>query len=283
VPRAIVKTRAIVLRSRRLGETSKLVTLYTEDYGKLKVTAKGARKPRSKFGGALELMTEVQAVCYLREERELQVLSDCDVLCSHQRLAGDLPRLAFGSAACELIDLLTIESEPNGRLYRCLAGVLDALEEVGPEQLEPLFWYYQLRLVATLGYRPELAQCVVCRRVLEGRWLWFSAALGGGLCQTCGQAHGIRMAGDSLRFLRDLQALKAYRREAIPPVPPRYGEIRQVMRSFLEYHSGERGRLRALGFLESVGAGAELRVDGGADGPAGRRQEGSTTGEAYGR
>jgi len=252
MPRSIVKTRAIVLRSRRLGETSKLVTLYTEDHGKLKVTAKGARQPKSKFGAALELMTQVQAVCYLRDERDLQTLSDCDMLRASPPMAGDLERLSFGSAACELIDHLTIEGEPNPRLYQCLAGVLRALGEVEPAQVEAVFWYYQLRVVEALGYRPELVQCISCRRGLKGPWLWFSAALGGGLCPPCGQGRGIRIAGDSLRFLADLQGLGAYRREAIPPAPARRGEIRAALRSFLEYYGGERSRLRSLEFLEAV-------------------------------
>ena len=66
MPRTIVKTRALVLRTMRMGETSRLVTFYTQEQGKLKVTAKGARKPKSKFGAALDLMTEVQAVCYVK-------------------------------------------------------------------------------------------------------------------------------------------------------------------------------------------------------------------------
>ena len=75
MPRTIVKTRGIVLRSRRMGETSRMATLYTEDFGKLTVTAKGARRIKSKFGSALELMAEVQAVCYIRDTRNLQTLS----------------------------------------------------------------------------------------------------------------------------------------------------------------------------------------------------------------
>lgn len=252
MPRSIVKTKGIVLRSQRMGETSKLVTLYTEERGKLKVTAKGARKPKSKFGGALELMTEVQAVCYVRDERDLQTLSDCDVLRSREQLSSDLERLSFGSAACELIDHLTIEGEPNRRLYLCLTGVLEALSEVEIEQAESVFWYYQLRVVEALGYRPELVQCVSCRKELEGSWLWFSAALGGGLCPVCGRGNGIRMAGQSLGFMAQLQSLRAYRKEAIPPTPPRRGEIRAALRHFLEYYGGGRGQLKSLEFLESV-------------------------------
>ena len=255
MPRSIVKTRAVVLRSRRMGETSKLVTLYTEECGKLKLSARGARRPRSRFGGSLEPMTEVHAVCYVRDERDLQTLSECDVLRSRDRLAGDLERLSFGSAACELVDRLTVEGEPNRRLYRCLTGVLEALGGEELEQSEPVFWYYQLRVAEALGYRPELSRCLSCRRDLEGPWLWFSTALGGGLCPSCGEGRGIRVSGEALRFLGFLQGLKSYRREAMASPPDRRGEIRAMLRGFLEYYGGSRGKLKALEFLESVTAG----------------------------
>ena len=74
MPRNIVKTRAIVLRTMRMGETSRLVTFYSEEHGKLKATAKGARKPRSKFGAALVMMTEVPAVCNVKEVRSVRSL-----------------------------------------------------------------------------------------------------------------------------------------------------------------------------------------------------------------
>ncbi len=278
--RQIVKTLAVVIRTRRMGETSKLVTLYSEEFGKLKVTAKGARRPKSKFGAALEVMTEVQAVCYLREDRELQILSECDVLQSFPALLRDFRRLSFASAACESVDRITIEQEPNQRLYRCLTGVLPALEEVEPEQIESLFWYFQLRLAEALGYRPELSGCVSCNAALSGcEAPYFSAGLGGGLCSDCHRAEAVpeddgylagaaiggdthesararysrsgghRVAGDSLGFLARLQNIRTYRKEAIPPEPPGCGEIRAMLGGFLEYHGGAGCRLKALEFL----------------------------------
>jgi DNA repair protein RecO (recombination protein O) len=252
MPRHIVKTTGVVLRTRRMGETSKLVTLYTEDRGKLKVTAKGARKPRSRHGAALELFNIVQAVCYIRDERDLQTLTDCDVTRGHGRLLADLSRLAFASAACELVDAVTIEGEPNTRLYGCLTGVLGALDEVRDEQLEPVFWYYQLRVAAALGYRPQLTECVSCRAELAGPWLWFSAAQGGGICPACGPGDGVRLAGPSLRFLARLQGIRTYSAAIMPALPQRAAEIRSALRSFLEYHGGVRGRLRALEFLDGL-------------------------------
>ena len=252
MPRTIVKTRGIVLRSRRMGETSRMATLYTEDFGKLTVTAKGARRIKSKFGSALELMAEVQAVCYIRDTRNLQTLSECDLLTPPPVLSADLERFSFGSAAIELIDGLTIEGEPNKRLYQCLSGVLRGLEEVESTQVESLFWYYELRVLDALGYTPELRQCVTCRRELVGPWLWFSAAQGGGMCAACGQGHGMRLPGESLQFLAYLQALRAYKKDALPPTPTRRGEIRAAMSAFVDYYGSGRGHLRSLHFMESL-------------------------------
>ncbi len=250
--RFILKTRAVVLRSRRIGETSKLVTLYSEELGKLKTRARGARKPESKFGAALELLTEVHAVCHVREDRDVQTLSECSISRSFPGLVASLDRLAFGSAALELIEYLTIENEPNKRLYLCLSGVLGALEEVDLDRAEVVFWYFELRVAEALGYRPELTCCVTCSTELEGRHLWFSAAQGGGLCANCGRTSGRRIAGESLRFLARLQSLRAYRREVIPPTPPHSSEIRSMLRSFLEYHFGRREQLKALDFWGAV-------------------------------
>ena len=235
MPRQIIETRAVVLRSWRMGETSKLVSLFTHDRGKVKVVAKGARKVKSKYGPALDSFNEVQAVIYFRDG-----------------LAGTLQRLTYASAACELVDRLTIEQEANRPLYGYLIGVLKALGEIDADQGECLFWYFQLRLAEALGYQPEFSDCIVCRAALDDVELWFSAALGGGLCPRCGAGRGNRVSGGSVAFVRRLQEMTAYSRETLPSTPQPPFEIRNMLRGFLEYHAGEQGRLRSLEFLEAI-------------------------------
>lgn len=271
--RILAKTDAVVLRTRRQGETSKLVTLFSEDHGKLKVMAKGARRPKSKFGG-LETTWVAHIVCSLRDDRDLHTLTDAETVRSRPALLTDLQRLSYAAAACEMIDRLTIEHEANRRLYRCLTGVLAGIEEVDKVQLESLFWYYQLRIAEALGYRPELATCANCGVPLGDTAAWFSPGLGGAVCRDCGRqadesvrggellgadvapdfGGARRVAPDSLQLLVMLQGLRTYTRTAIPPAPPqRRGEIRGLLRSFLEYHAGAHGRLRSLEFLDAVG------------------------------
>lgn len=266
--RTVVKTDAIVLRAMRIGETSKLVTLFTEHHGKLKVSAKGARRPKSKFAGCLEVSWQVHVTCPVRDDRDLHSLTDAETLRTRPAMLVDLRRLSYAAAACELIDRLSLDHEPNRRLYLCLVGVLGGLEEVAPEQLESLFWYFQLRVAEALGYRPALNHCANCEAALPAESTWFSPGLGGAVCRDCGREataeveesrgpdylRARRVRPDSLRLLTGLQALKTYSREMIPPAPPaRRAEIRALLRGFLEYHGGTSGRLRSLEFLDAMG------------------------------
>ena len=126
-----------------MGETSRFATLYTEDLGELKITAKGARRIKSKFGAALELMSEIDAVFYVGKTRNIQTLSECSLVMDPPNVTQDLQRFSLANAALEMVDKITIEGEPNRRLFACLRGVLRGLQEVDVNQLEVLFWYFE--------------------------------------------------------------------------------------------------------------------------------------------
>ena len=262
MPRQIIKTKAIVLRSWRMGETSKRVVFFTEEHGKLTAVAKGARKPNSKFGGSLELMNEVDALLYVRADRDLQTLSECALDRSFPRIVGNFERLSFGSAACELVDRLVIDSEPNKQLYRCISGVLGALAEVSASQIEPIFWYYQLRVCQALGYKPELRHCVSCGGSANGPNQCVSTALGGIVCKACAAVddqQAMRISNESINFLVHLQGLRTYHRDAIPEVPANASEPRKILSGFLEFHAERLGSLRSLQFLRELSANCNAR------------------------
>ena len=94
----ILKTEAIVLRTMKYRETSRIATLYTKEAGKLSVIAKGARDGRSRLAGALQPMNHVAAVIYTRESRELQLLTQCDIIAASRALTDDLDRMAAAMA-----------------------------------------------------------------------------------------------------------------------------------------------------------------------------------------
>ncbi|MGH7539211.1 MAG: DNA repair protein RecO, partial [Gemmatimonadales bacterium] len=100
---SLVSTPAVVLRTFRYSETSKVVRLATRDLGVQSAIAKGALRPRSRFGAGLELLSEGVAQLYHRDNRELQTLAAFDVERMRRELARDLARFAAAAALAELM------------------------------------------------------------------------------------------------------------------------------------------------------------------------------------
>lgn len=176
---ALKESEAIVLRTYPLREADLLVTLFTRLEGKVKGVARSAKKSRRRFGGALEPLTYVRAYYEDRERQELARLDSCDVLESPLASEVSYPRaLALGHIA-ELLDELLPDHEANDAIFRLTLSVLHALP--GPEIWMPLT-YFELWMTRLVGFLPELNECVVCGRNLNGSRAYFHALADGLMC-----------------------------------------------------------------------------------------------------
>jgi DNA repair protein RecO (recombination protein O) len=153
---------ALVLRTYKLGEADRIVVFLTRDRGKKRGVAKGARRPRSRFAGALEPLTEVRVAYFEREQRELVGLNYAEPVLSPLRLGraaddGGLEQpadaLGYVGYFAELLDEWAQEADADERLYRLGAAMIDALAAGAPvESLARYFEYWLLRLQ---GVYPE--------------------------------------------------------------------------------------------------------------------------------
>jgi DNA repair protein RecO (recombination protein O) len=143
---------ALVLRTYKLGEADKIVVFLTRDRGKKRGVAKGARRPRSSFTGALEPMTEVRVAYFEKERRELVGLNYAETYRSPLTL-GNPDALGYIGYFAELLDEWAQESDADDRLYRLGASMLDALSTGAP--VEPLARYFEFWLLRLQGVYPE--------------------------------------------------------------------------------------------------------------------------------
>lgn len=230
----LFRTQGIVLRSRDLGEYDRLVTLYTQDLGRLQTVARGARRLRSRFGGALELFTWGDAVGFEREGRELVQLDHFDIRRSFRRLREDLERLGQGARMVEALARLTAERDPSPACFALLLRALRGLEQ-GPPGLVQLA--FTLRLLDLLGHRPRLDRCASCQRAVGTAGVGFDPGRGGLLCAAC--RRGVRgpaadaVAVGVMAALRGLQAAswEARLRARIPA--PVAGEAAALLDGYL--------------------------------------------------
>lgn len=247
----IEKIEAIVMRSYPLGDTSRVVHLYSAERGRVHVVAKGARAPRNRFGAALEPFNRIGAVIYYRAERDLQFLSQAEILTHRGVLASSMVRFAYGGAVLELLDQALAGEEPGRELFGLIDSALDELEESPEGALRTAFMAYIARLVSVLGYRPSLSSCVGCGRE-PGRGALFAALRGGIACPSCAEADpGAVRLSDEARV--GLAALVAGERPSL--VPRSVGdEIARVLDGFLRAHLPRYRGLRSLKVMREVSA-----------------------------
>ena len=157
----IYRDEGIVLRTQKLGEADRIVTLLTRRTGRVRAVAKGVRRTRSRFGARLEPFTHVDLLLY--PGRSLDVITQAETVRPFgELLAGDYPRYTTGTAMLETAERFTpVEKEPALRQFLLLVGGLRALGE-GAHDPRLVLDAFLLRSLAVAGYAPALAECALC-------------------------------------------------------------------------------------------------------------------------
>ena len=253
---AIVTTEGVVLKTHALGDTSRIVTVYTRDHGLRKLVAKGARKSPSRFGYALEPLSRSRLVIYLKPDGDLHLLSRAEVVDALGSRLADLSRLAHAQAALELVDRLVWGEEPHAGLFDLLVRALDGCERAPVGALPAVTLAFQLQLASELGYRPRLDQCALDARPVSQRRA-FSPARGGLLCDSCAAREGgvVFLSAEALASLALLLSRPVVEAGDFV-VLPRAGELLRVIEDFFRMHFQRFQGLRSLEVLRGLEAGA---------------------------
>lgn len=248
----LIESDSLVLHSFDYGETSRIVRIATRDAGVLSVIARGARRPKSPFGAAIDLFTSGVAHVRAHPSRDLHTLAGFDTTRSRSELAGSLARFTAASAIAELC-LRFGREDDSGRVHDGATAVLDAIGAAEPSDVPALALAGAWRVVADLGFAPALDQCASCHADLpELASLTFDHRAGGALCANCARNGGRgrqlpaearatlrQWLADAESVLEDSAARRAHQR---------------LLREFLEEHLGDGRPLRAFLTWEAQGA-----------------------------
>jgi DNA repair protein RecO (recombination protein O) len=241
---------ALVLRTYKLGETSKVVVLLTRERGKLRAVAKGARGPRSRYQSALEPLSEVRASLHGRQGAELYRLGQCDLLRSAFRAGGQGLEAALSlSYFAELLDAFAQEGEAEDAVYRLAVAVI-AAAETGAD-VKALARYLEAWLLKLHGIYPPVDRCAGCGGALPAGGLVYHAAAHGFVCAGCSPASGPVLTDPVRGFLAAL-----FRRPPgeIPEMPAEASALEGFHRDLISRHL-ERD-LRSHRVLRDAAAGA---------------------------
>ncbi len=159
----IVKTNALVLSTSKWRESSKIVHMYSADYGYLKTVAKGAYRPKSPFRGVLESMNYIEAVVNYKENRGLQNLNSATLLDAFQTIREDLPKTAIALSILEVIQKLLAVHEPLPEFFNYTSRLMRALNDADVPEPRIFLAHFLIRISQELGFAWSVAFCNDCQ------------------------------------------------------------------------------------------------------------------------
>lgn len=240
---APVRDEAIVLQTFPYSESSTILRLLTRTHGVRSAIAKGARRPKSRTGAALEPFAEGEVTLYLKDARSLQTLGGFTLTRSRQDIGRDLLRFGGGALLAEVV-IRTGSEESQPALYEHVRRALDRVASAEPAALEGILLAEAWSLIGRLGFAPALDRCLACARELGAEEpSTFDYSAGGVRCRACPGGEASRPLPSHARG-----ALAAFARGEAAAVD-RTGAHWQLVDRFLTYHVLEGSPLRSLDFL----------------------------------
>ncbi len=238
------KALALVLRTTDWSESSRIATLWTREFGKVRALAKGGRRLRSSFESALDLLTLCRIVLLRKSSGGLDLLTEAQVVRRFPGLSTSLPALYAAYYVAELLADWTEENDPHPHLFdEALDARATLAEPPAREAVGPRLARFELVVLRELGYTPLLETCAVCHAPVAGPVAGFSPAAGGVVCAGCATRQRDRrpLSPACHQVLRQLSAsAEAWRQPWDAAVR---SELRQVLGGYITYLLGRRPRL----------------------------------------
>lgn len=195
----IYKTQAIIIKRRNYGEADRLLTLYTQNEGKIVVIAKGVRRSKAKMVGHTELfyLLDLQ----LAEGKTWDIVTSAEIVNDFNLIRNNTKLTNKAYFMAELADNLTHEAEPHKDIFDLLKSSLIILAK---QNNQLVLSYFSFKILSYLGHTPELNNCVKCHKKISDENNYFSNVMGGLLCENCRKSDlgSIRISVSAIKILR---------------------------------------------------------------------------------
>ncbi len=242
------------------------MTFYSKEFGKFKCVAKGARLSKNKFGASLDPLTCSYVVLYKKEQRDLHLLSQCDLVQPFNRLREDFDRMSVGFSIIELLNQIVHEEERNEPLYQLLLETLSALNESEKNYFHFL-QAFRLRFSMLYGFAPNFETCIKCGKSVKAedgeKEFVFQIERGAVFCANCATPRGTsaqNFTSYDKNAVISVQGLQILRRFATAPMSSLSNlmyaeyignEVDEFIRSYLQYHFEGLKPLKSIELLQT--------------------------------
>ncbi len=225
---------AVVLRHYSLAEADRIIVLLTREFGKLRATAQGVKRPKSRLAGALEPLNHIRLQFYAREGAELGRIRQAELVHSYLGKSPSLARLFAFSYFAEIANEFVEENLANDPFYRLLLAALDTGERIGIS--EGLVRYFEIWTLRLSGLLASYDYCSSCGRCVKDDEFFVSPEAGQGRCQACAGGKGVRVAPEGARLLDSIFRLSPQNFAAAPAPDQAVRELEKLTQRLFGLH-----------------------------------------------
>lgn len=231
------RTQGFILKKVDVGESDRIFTIFTKDFGKLEILAKALRKITSKLRGGMELfyLSDIEFI----QGKTHKTLTDAILIERFSNLRKDLKKLKIAFEISEIIDNLIKGEEKDEQIWQLLRKTLERLNNVylSIKECWLIYYYFLWNFLSILGFKPQLNFCSICQKKLTPKNLYFNEKEGGLICSNCLEKVKDRkkINSDTVKILRlifekDFEFLKKLKIEKKPQK-----EIEEISESYLSF------------------------------------------------
>jgi len=250
---ATEKTLGLVIRTVDFSESSSVVTLFTRDFGKVAALAKGAKRLRSQFLCALDLLCLSRIVLIRKRAETLDLLTEAQLEKGFAAGRDRFDVLVAGCALAELLSVLTEANDPHPRLFDESIQALRALEQ--GSRLGLVLRRFELTILRRIGYALRLDSCGLCSRPFRkgSEAAAFDPFCGGLVCTDCESRvkEPVRLQQGTVKVLSLLAEPGSRHWERLRVSEPMMSQVRAVTQAAISRLAGR--RLKTWRFLEELG------------------------------
>ena len=226
-------TTGIVLKSTPFRDTSIVVRIFTHEFGKMSLLAKGIRKSKKGTSGILEPMNKVNFQVNYKEAMDLQILRDLTLVSALTKIRNDFTRLTIGLAMVDMIDKTMQPKDASSILFRLLSRSLEELNS-HTSDVQYLYLFYQVQLAKYSGFNPIPHHCMNCGAVLNECAL--DKTTGSLNCKPCGTPDALFLPSGCCEFLTSLSQTYISNIQDIYIDTDEFKLVKKYLNSFLPLH-----------------------------------------------
>lgn len=241
----LIETEAIVLRTHRLGEADKIVSLLTRQLGRVRAVAKGAFSRRGRYGASLEPLSYIRVWVYDRENRDLQRIGSAEIVESFFEMQRDFRVQLACQYLAEVTDRFLPDREVNERVFRLILVVLRAFKRFGEVNRSLVFFNYWLLRLG--GFLPDLSRCMACQRQFSGEDGFYDPVAVALVCSRCRSGSSAeRISAGALGLIPAFRTARVEQWVESEPAAPGTRELRRLLEQIIETHLERKLTTRAM-------------------------------------